>query len=63
MRKLIGSDSTYSMSKCQVYFKLEATIRVKPLMITMPIFNDYENNMDTATDWCTYTISTVRGYN
>ena len=63
MRKLIGEGSTYSMSKCQVYFKLNATLRVKPLMITLPIFNDYENNLDTATDWCTYTISTVRGYN
>lgn len=61
IRKLSG-DNTYSMKKAQVYFKLEATIRVKPLMITLPIFNDYDNNMDTKTDWCTYKISTVRGY-
>lgn len=61
IRKLSG-DNTYSMKKAQVYFKLEATVRVKPLMITLPIFNDYDNNMDTKTDWCTYKISTVRGY-
>lgn len=62
MRKLIGEGSTYSMAKCRVYFQLKTTIRVKPLMITMPIFNDYENNMDTATHWCTYEVDTVRGY-
>lgn len=60
--KKIGENSGYSLSKSQVYFQLEAQIRVKPLMITMPIFNDYQNNMDTKTDWCTYTIKTVRGY-
>lgn len=61
IRKLSGEDS-YSMKKAQVYFKHEATIRVEPLMITLPIFNGFDNNMDTKTDWCTYKISTVRGY-
>ncbi len=61
MRKLTGVD-TYSMAKARLYFKLNATIRVKPLMITIPYFNGYDNNMDTKTDWCTYKISTVRGY-
>lgn len=62
MGKKIGENSGYTLSKAQVYFQLEAKIKVKPLMITMPIFNDYQNNMDTKTDWCTYTIKTVRGY-
>lgn len=57
-------DDSYSMKNAQVYFKLNAVIRVRPLMITLPIFNDpaYENDMDTKTDWCTYTVTTVRGY-
>lgn len=61
IRKLSGN-SSYSMKKAQLYFKLEATVRVKPLMITIPFFNEYDNNLDTKTDWCTYKISTVRGY-
>lgn len=63
MRKLTNV-SSYSMKKARLYFKLNATIRVSPLMITLPFFNDddYDNNMDTKTDWCTYQISTVRGY-
>ena len=60
--KQIGEDSGYSLQKSIVYFKMDATVRVKPLMITLPIFNDYSNNMDTKTDWCTYTINTTRGY-
>lgn len=61
MRNHIGADS-YSMKNAQVYFKLNSQIRVEPLMITLPIFNDYDNNLDTKTDWCTFKISTVRGY-
>lgn len=62
MRK-VGAGNSYSMKLSRVYFRLKATIQVKPLMINMPIFNEYENNMDTKTDWCTYEIDTVRGYN
>ena len=61
MRKLTRK-TDYSMKNAQVYFKLEATLRVKPLMITLPIFSDYENDMDQKTDWCTYKISLIRGY-
>lgn len=60
--KKIGENSGYSLSKSQVYFNLKATIRVKPLMITLPFFDDYSNNMQTETDWCTYTVNTTRGY-
>ena len=52
----------YTLKNSRVYFKLEATLRTEPLMIAMPVFNEYSNNMDTKTDWCTYKISTVRGY-
>ena len=62
MRK-VGAGDSYSMKLSRVYFRLKATIQVNPLMINMPIFNEYENNMDTKTDWCTYEIDTVRGYN
>lgn len=62
MRHMEGEGSTYSMKLSRVYFQLHATLRVKPLMVTLPIFNDYDNNMDTARDWCTYEVTTVRGY-
>ena len=61
MRGLTGQ-AGYSMKKAQLYFQLKAQIRVKPLMIALPFFNDYNNNMDTKTDWCTYEINTTLGY-
>lgn len=61
IRKLSG-ENDYSMSKAKVYFELNAEIRVKPLMLTLPIFNEYENDLDTKTDWCTFKVSAIRGY-
>lgn len=54
----------YSLQEAQLYFKLHAELRVSPLMITLPVFSqdEYENQMTTKTDWCTYEITTVRGY-
>ncbi len=57
-----GAKEPYTLKNSRVYFKLEATLRTEPLMIAMPMFNEYDNNLDTETDWCTYKISTVRGY-
>ncbi len=58
----LTNDTSYSMKNARVYFKLEAQLRVKPLMIALPYFGEYDNNLDTKTDWCTYNISTTRGY-
>lgn len=61
MREVTKEDS-YSLSKSITHFKFSATLRVSPLMVTLPIFNNYETGMDSATDWCTYGITTIRGY-
>lgn len=52
----------FSMKNARVYFKLEATVRVKPTMVTLPVFGNDGDPMAQATDWCTFTIDTVRGY-
>lgn len=56
------ADNKYTMRKAQVYFQLDAKVRVKPIMITLPYFADYKNNLDKNTDWCTFDVKTVRGY-
>lgn len=58
----LTNDTSYSMKNARVYFKLEAQLRVKPLMIALPYFGEYDNDLETKTDWCTYNISTTRGY-
>ena len=66
MRQHEGIDESYSLRKAQVYFRLRATIRVRPLMIALPIVKSYEGadvgSLEQYSDWCTYTINTVRGY-
>lgn len=63
MRHITGENGkNYKLSLSVTYFRLSATLRVKPLMITLPYFSGYENDLDSKTDWCTYTINTVRGY-
>lgn len=58
----ISGDDSYSMKNARLYFRFEAQCRVSPLMISLPHFAEYDNNMDTETDWCTYNISLIRGY-
>lgn len=62
MRKQNGIPSGYTLSKTQMYFTLNATFRVKPLMVTLAYFDEYDSSMETATDWCTYSIKITRGY-
>ena len=62
MRKVTGSDS-YKLENSKTYFTFESTLRVDPLLITLPIFSDYNDEYDsTSTDWCTYKIKKTRGY-
>lgn len=62
MKRLTKTD--YDLAKTRMYFQLEADLRVKPLMVTIPYYLDeYDNNLPTATDWCTIKdLIVVRGY-
>ena len=60
--KQIGEESSYSLSKAKVYFKIDAKLRVEPLMMALPLFQEYTQGVDLEGDWCSYTIDTVRGY-
>lgn len=62
MKKQEGVPEDYSLTKSKVYFKLDAKMRVKPIMISLPYFTGYDNDMNNSDDWCTYDISMVRGY-
>ena len=61
MRKNTG-DNTYMMKNAKTYFQVNATIRVQPLMLAMPMAQLYENNPSDRTDWCTFSIQEKRGY-
>lgn len=61
IRKM-SNDTTYSMKNARVYFQFDSTVRVKPLLLTLPIFDEYGDELETNTDWCTYKVKLVRGY-
>lgn len=61
MRKRTGKNE-YVLKNARTYFTLEATVRVKPLMLTLPYALPYSNNPKDKTDWCTFTIKETRGY-
>lgn len=55
-------DKTYMLKKARSYFELNATIRVDPLMLTLPSAQEFSNNPKDKSDWCTFKIHEIRGY-
>lgn len=62
--RLATKKEDYSLTKARSYFSLTGTLRVKPLMMTLPIVNTVEGSagMRENTDWCTYKVDLIRGY-
>ena len=62
--RLATKDEDYSLQKAQCYFSLTATLRVRPLMLTLPIVDTVEGSdgLRESTDWCTYQVDLIRGY-
>ncbi len=58
----ITSNTGYRMSNAKVYFQLEAQVRTEPLLITLPIFDGYNQGMGTSAGWRTYKVKMIRGY-
>ena len=59
----MANDKTYSLQKSRMYFTLKSQMRVKPLMVDLPVFTNYGyTELTDNLDWCTYDIDIVRGY-
>jgi len=61
MRKYT-KDNGYMLKNAKSYFQINATIRVDPLMLALPIAQVYDKNPSDRSDWCTFTITEKRGY-
>ena len=62
MQKLT-KNTGYSMGNAKVYFMLEAKLKVEPLLMDIPLFNQYNSAYDSSnTGWCTYQAKVIRGY-
>ena len=63
MRRLTGNDK-FTLDNTYCYFSLQSDVRVKPLMISLPIVSSVQGSekMREGTDWCTYHLNLIRGY-
>lgn len=56
----------FDLGKSLCYFHLKAKIRVKPLMLTLPIVHSFDGVDSSGVlenkDWCTYDVDIYRGY-
>lgn len=65
MQKM-GSKSDFDLSKSRCYFSIDAELKVKPLLLDLPIANSMQGvdtgSVTNSPGWCTYKVSFVRGY-
>ena len=57
-----GKGSNYLLSNSQVFYKLDAKIKVDPILFTLNLFKDYVDGQPIRKDWNTYDLEIVRGY-
>lgn len=63
MSKCVLKDDEYSLSKSQVYYTINATVKVKPLMLDTSYVKSFMSDApDKMDNWNTITYSTTRGY-
>lgn len=62
----LAKGEEYDLAKARSYFKLHAKVRVKPMMLTLPIVFSMDgvdpSGLLESKDWCTYEIDIFRGY-
>lgn len=61
MIKVTGYEE-YSMENSKLYFELSASLEIEPLMITIPFFDDYENDLESVEGLWSFSVDTIRGY-
>lgn len=62
--RLTPGNKEYQLINARSYFKLSGSLRVRPLMLTLPIVRtvDGSTGLLETTDWCTYQVHMTRGY-
>lgn len=61
MKKVTGN-SKYDLSKAKTMFTFTTELKVKPLILDLPLVSDYTGNLSDASGWNKYSIRVSRGY-
>lgn len=58
----ITKDSEYRLAKSGTHFSLNAKLSVDPILISLPIFDEYNEDFMSSTKWGEYNVNITRGY-
>lgn len=58
----ITKDSEYRLAKAGTHFSLYAKLSVDPILISLPIFDEYNGDLTSSTKWGEYNVNVIRGY-
>lgn len=58
----VRNENSFTLEKSYTYLKIDATLKVKPLLMTLPFMADTVENQLTGTNWYEITYSGILGY-
>lgn len=58
----ITEDTEYRLAKAGTHFSLTAKLSVDPILINLPIFDEYNGEFTSSTKWGEYNVNITRGY-
>lgn len=58
----VRNENSFTLEKSYTYLQINATLKVKPLMMTLPFMADTVENQLTGTNWYEITYSGILGY-
>ena len=63
---MLGENKTFDLEKSQVYFQMIGDLRVKPLLMELPLVTNYKgadaSKLLESKGWCSYSLNVIRGY-
>ena len=57
-----GEGDKFQLSRAHVHFEITATLRVDPLLLSLPFSQGYDSIPQDKTDWHTFNYKATRGY-
>ena len=62
MKKSLGKESTFALAQSKVYFKINANVKVRPLMLSLSINASEANPYTSLSELASFDYEMIRGY-
>ena len=60
--KTVSGENAYALSNSITHFKFTGKLEVDPLVVTAPLFSEYNSELTSETSWGQYELEMIRGY-